>query len=313
MKIGITGMLGYIGARLTQKLLESKHEVVGVDNFHKNQIDEIPGTTLHKVDIRDYDNLKKAFEGVDVIIHLAAITGVDPCNKAPDESYEVNVIGTENVARVAAEHKVGLVFAASFALFGNPEKFPIQETDTFDPINWYGQLKYMGMKNVEMISQFKKIPAITLIKSNIYGVYKVGDKTIIKPTVVNLFFENALNKKDMPIFEPGDQARNFIYIDDVVDGYIKAAERVHRKKGGFELFNVAAKKDLTVRAIAEAINRIFKKHKGYEVKIDIITNPRLDEVTSTKFDVDISKSQRELGFEPKYDIESALEEMIKFF
>ncbi len=313
MKIGITGILGYIGARLARKLIDKGYEVVGVDNFHINKVDSITGATVHRVDIRDYEKLQEAFDGVDVIVHLAAITGVDPCNKDPEGAYEVDVVGTENVCRVAVNNKTGVIFAASFALFGNPEKFPIKESDKFDPINWYGQLKYMGMKNLEMMSGFRKFPAMVFIKSNIYGVYKSDGKTVIKPTVVNLFFEKALKKETIQIFKPGDQARNFIYIDDVVDAYIKGIERLKEKDHGFELYNIAAKKDVSVRGIADAVNNIFKKYKGYEVPVEVIENPRLDEVTATQFSVDISKSKRDLGFDPKHDVESALEEMIQFF
>ncbi|RLJ03256.1 MAG: NAD(P)-dependent oxidoreductase [Candidatus Aenigmatarchaeota archaeon] len=306
MRIGITGICGYVGLALVKRLRD-RYDVVGVDNGYKSQLKKIDGVELFDVDIRDSDSLKKAFNGVDVIIHLASVTGVDACNENPDVAFGVNIKGTENVCRVAGKNGSGLIFAASMAVYGNPMIIPITELHPREPVNIYGKQKLLGMEVVRTLSHMEGFPAFVFVKSNIYGSYIFDGKLITKPTVINKFFMNVTKNEPLRVFSPGIQKRNFIHVEDVAEAYVKGIEMI---ENGFEIYNIANSSSVSIAEIAEKIADISRKF-GFSPKVEYVENPRKDEVVSESFDVDVSKARNELGFEVKRKIEESIEGMFK--
>lgn len=310
MKIGITGALGYVGALLCQELIKNGHQVVGIDNFHKNKVYYIDGLELLNIDIRNKEKLQNAFNDVDVIVHLAAITGVDACNESPKEAYEVNVNGTNNIWWIAKENQVGIILASSFAMYGNPKKFPITEKHKMNPISWYGQLKYISYKNIEMLANFYDLPSLVLVKSNVYGAYKIKDKVIMKPTVINKFVSSALNKQPIEVFKPGTQKRNFLHIKDAVNAYISAIKFIKKQKTGTFLINIGGKDSIKIIDIAKLIQNKCVEKLNYTPKIIIKDNPRENEVMVKNFDIDISKAKELLKYTPEHNIENEIIKML---
>ncbi|MFB6232898.1 MAG: NAD-dependent epimerase/dehydratase family protein, partial [Haloarculaceae archaeon] len=153
--VAITGAAGYIGSRVLHDL-QSEHpewNLIGLDNQYLGQVDSVGEVDIEHVDIRDRHRLEAALDGSDVVLHLAAISGVDDCEENPDLAYEVNVTGTNNVAWFCRKTGAALAFPFSMAVLGDPESFPITADLPRDPMNWYGRTKYLGEQAVEAFAE----------------------------------------------------------------------------------------------------------------------------------------------------------------
>ena len=308
MRIGITGAGGYVGPRLIQLL--KGHDIVACDNGHKQRVKSVGGVEIIDADVRDLAKMEELFKGTDAIIHLAAVTGMDACNADPNHAFEVDVNGTNNICWVCRRHGIPLVFASSMAVFGDAPSFPISESTPMAPKHIYGFLKYAGGKAIEAAAE-GSFPAIILIKSNVYGRFRVGDEEVLKPTAVNKFYDLARQKKDITIYSPGTQARNFLYIDDAVQGYIKAAEAAAKRGPGADYMALAAEEDCSVKRMAELVQAASEEELGFRPEVKVIPNPRENEPSTERFDVDISKIKKELGYNPKYPIEKGVREVFR--
>ncbi|MCK4327427.1 MAG: NAD(P)-dependent oxidoreductase [Candidatus Diapherotrites archaeon] len=308
MRIGVTGAGGYVGPRLIQKL--EGHEVVACDDGLKQKVGKVGDVEIAQADIRDVKRIEELFRDTDVIVHLAAVTGMDACNSSPNTAFEVDANGTNNVAWVCRQYGIPLVFASSMAVFGDSPSFPISEETPMKPTHIYGFLKYAGGKAIEVMSE-DSFPAIVLIKSNVYGVYEVDGKEMLKPTAVNKFYDLARQKREITIYTPGTQARNFLYIDDAVQAYIKAAEAAAKRGPGADYMALAAEEDCTVKHMAELVQAASEEELGYRPEIKLTENPRKNEPATDQFDVDISKIKRELGYRPEYPLERGVRELFR--
>ena len=305
--VAVTGAAGYIGPITCRKLLEAGHQVIAVDNFYAKRVDKIDNLEITKADITNPAEIYTTLKDADVIIHLAAIPGVAPCNDKPIESFTANVIGTQNICAVAKETKAGVIFAASMALFGEPNIFPITEKAKMNPVNAYGKQKYLATKNILECSKIYNFPALVFLKSNIYGTYEMNGSVIAKPTAVNLFLQKARAGEPLTIFRPGTQVRNFINVCDVANAYVLGVKNIKKGKKA-KLVNIA-NEELSVMGMAEQIKAAFET-KGKQATIEIIDNPRKDEVVSEAFSIDTSLAKKLLGFEPKNNLAKFLSEVV---
>src|SRR5699024_9666687 len=112
-----------------------------LDNFYLGDVRSIGDVSVEHVDVRNRDRLEHALDGADIVMHLAALSGVPDCENRKDLAYEVNVQGTENVAWYCRKTGTGLVFPFSMATIGDPVEFPITVDHPRDPLNWYGRSK----------------------------------------------------------------------------------------------------------------------------------------------------------------------------
>ncbi len=304
MKILITGAGGYIGSRVCYELMKD-HEIIPIDNFYSSQIESINGNKILNIDIRDRKAMEKLMP-FECVVHLAAISGVQDCEKNPDLAYEVNVLGTLNIAYLSRKYKIPLIFASSMAIFGDLQYFPVDEKHPRNPINFYGFTKYLGMENIKLLSK-NNFPAYIFIMSNVYGNHILNGKKITKNTVINKFIESVKKNREMTVYKPGTQARNFIHVKDVALAYKLAVSKIFSEKG-YKEFCMAGNESFSVLRISEMIKKYAKKY-GYNSKIKFIENPRKETLVKD-FSVDISRI-KEIGFEPDYGIEKGIEEMFK--
>jgi len=232
--VGVTGAAGYTGARVVQELQATHPDwrVLAIDNFYQGTVREVGGVTVRHVDIRDRRQLVDSLRGVDAVCHLAAVSGVEDCDERSELSYEVNVVGTNNVAWLCRKLGAGLIFAASMAIFGDPEGFPITADQSRAALNWYGRTKILGEAAVEQFAT-GSFPAFVFVKSNLYGSYSVGDSTVSKEAVINYFLRRARNEQSITVYEPGTQSRNFVHVADVARSYVRGLERMreHLREG----------------------------------------------------------------------------------
>jgi UDP-glucose 4-epimerase len=216
MDVLVTGAAGYIGSRVVA-LLQDEHpdwDVTALDNFYLGDVRQVGEVTVEHVDIRHRDELRDALSGADVVLHLAAVSGVDDCEDNPDLAYEVNVQGTNNVAWFCRRTGAGLAFPFSMAVLGDPSEFPITVEHPRDPMNWYGRTKLLGERAIDGFAD-SGFPAALFMISNLYGEHSVNDRRVSKNTVINFFVERALAGETLTVYEPGTQSRNFVHVDDV--------------------------------------------------------------------------------------------------
>jgi len=295
MKIGVTGAGGYIGAGLCRRLIDKGFDVVMVDNFFNSQVREIGGKKILWADVRDRQEMENIFRDCDVIVHLAAISGVPDCEAMPDKAYDVNVVGTSNIAWVCRKHKIDLIFPSSMAVIGNPVEIPVRSTHPRNPLNNYGFTKWVGEIVIETFAR-NHFNALIFMKTNVYGEYEVDGNKISKTTVINIFVNKAKKGEPLTVHKPGTQTRDFIHVLDVVEAYVKAIESFPQ---GYHIVPIAGGECLSVLDIAKLVQQISSNNP----EILMMENPRKKETHTKNFEVDTREAKQLLGFEAKRRVE----------
>ncbi|PHQ46817.1 oxidoreductase [Halorubrum sp. C3] len=316
-QIAITGAAGYIGSRVV-KLLTDRYpewEYVALDNFYLGDIRHVGDVEVNHVDIRNRSELEAALDGSDVVLHLAAISGVDDCEQQQDLAYDVNVTGTNNVAWFCRKTGAGLVFPFSMAVLGDPQTFPITVSDPRDPFNWYGRTKLLAEQAIETYAE-DAFPAHLYLKSNLYGEHTIDGQRVSKGTVINFFVNRALNGEPLTVYEPGTQSRNYIHVDDVARAYVHSTERLLEQlaagETGVEKYEIASDEDPGVQTVAELVQQITAEERGDDIEIELVENPRGDgETLVENFAVDTSSAQSALGWEPTHSIEDSIRGLLR--
>ena len=309
--VAVTGAAGYIASRVVAQLQRDHPdwEITALDNFYLGDLREVGDVSVEHVDIRNRDRLEEALDGADVVLHLAAISGVDDCDDKPDLAYEVNVTGTNNVAWFCKKTGTALCFPFSMAVIGDPQEFPITVDLPRDPLNWYGRTKVLGERAIDTLAD-GAFPAHQFMISNLYGRHEVGGREVSKGTVINFFVNRALAGETLTVYEPGTQSRNFVHVKDVADAFVKSAERLveQREAGesGVEKYEIASDEDPGVMAVAELVQSIAREERGIEADVELVENPRSGETLVDEFGVDTAAAQDRLGWEPAESVEDSI-------
>ena len=311
--IALTGAAGYIGSRVLAEL-EAQHpdwEITALDNFYLGDVRSVGDVDIEHVDIRNRDRLEEALDGADVVMHLAAISGVDDCEEKQDLAYEANVQGTNNVAWFCHKTGAAMIFPFSMAVLGDPHEFPITVDHPRDPMNWYGHTKLLGERAIEKFAD-GAFPAHQFMISNLYGGHEIDGREISKGTVINFFLSRAMTGETLTVYEPGTQCRNFVHVTDVARAYLRSAERLVEQHDagdtGVEKYEIASDEYPGVEEVAELVQSVAAEH-GHEVDVELVENPRAGEETLvSEFPVDTTAAQERLGWERQYDVESIVRE-----
>ena len=172
MKYIVTGGAGFIGSNIVKKLVSRGDDVVVIDNLNtgkEENLESVRGKILFlKDNILNIDLLKKYTSNIDGIFHQAALASVQDSFSKPEEYNNVNVCGTENILRLAKKHGFKVVYASSSSVYGNPEKIPIKEEDSKNPINPYAETK---LKKEELAIKYSQmgVKVIGLRYFNVFG------------------------------------------------------------------------------------------------------------------------------------------------
>jgi nucleoside-diphosphate-sugar epimerase len=226
-KYVVTGGAGFIGSALVRGLLrDGAQKVVVIDNLltgHERNLEEVRDCVeLRRADIRDFDAIAPVFAGADVVFHEAAIPSVPRSIKDPVPSHEVNINGTFNVLRAAAEAKVRrLVYAASSSAYGDTLVLPKVETMLPRPRSPYALQKLTGEYYAAVFAGCFGLETVCLRYFNVYGPRQ--DPTSQYSGVLSIFMKSILSGQAPTIFGDGEHSRDFTFVEDVVALNLKAA------------------------------------------------------------------------------------------
>jgi UDP-glucose 4-epimerase len=296
-KVIVTGGAGFIGANLTDALLERGYDVHVIDNLSKGKRENVDSRAVfHEEDIRDLARIEPIFEGAKFVFHLAALPRVKYSIEYPALTGEVNVMGIQNVLIASEKAKVSrVVYSASSSAYGDSEVFPLHEGLPANPKSPYGLQKYIGELYARVWYTVYGLPTVSLRYFSVYGpkLDPDGDYAL----VIGKFLKQR--KEDAPLTITGDgtQTRDFTHVRDVVHANILAAES--EKVGKGEVINIGAGKNYTINRLAEII--------GGEIEY---VAPRLEPHDTL---ADNSLAKKLLNWEPQVPFEDGVAELKKIF
>jgi UDP-glucose 4-epimerase len=316
MNVLVTGGAGYIGSVVVERLVGEGYGVVSIDNLSRGNYSylvkyrESPRVKLVIGDICDLGKLEGVLsegERVDAVVHMAAVPGIEMCQRSPREAVLTNVYGTHNVLEVARKYDVGkVVFASSAAVYGNPVKTPIGEDHPLSPTNLYGATKLAAERLLESYHVNYGMDTVILRFGNVYGVgaYTHWD------TVIPKFVKQALSGQALTIYGDGEQGRDFIHVWNAVDAVILALKSEKGLVAG-ESFNVGVGKATSVNLIADTVSKVFRAEYGKKVGT-VSLPPRSGEPYVPNFCYSIAKIREKLGFNPEWSIEKHVKQLIEY-
>ncbi len=247
----ITGAAGFIGSQLAYKMRKDGDNVVLVDNFSYGSEDNLIfeefdfRNELHKGDIRDQDFMERLFSenSFDIVYHMAGITPLPDCQNRPAEAVDVNVRGTVIILELARRHGVKqVIFASTSAVYENNTDFPSTEEHVEKPSLLYPSTKYAAEQFCKAYSDAYGMPVVCLRFANVYGPHIDCLRT--QPPVIG-YITRELFYGNVPVLHStGEQRRDFIYIDDLVDLAVRVRNAVH-----FDVVNVSTGKTATINEI----------------------------------------------------------------
>jgi UDP-glucose 4-epimerase len=291
MKSLVTGGAGFIGSNLVDRLLEMGHEVVVIDNEHSDAHDQFywnDKAQNYKYDIRDYENTRPLYDGVDYVFHIAAEARIQPAIENPIEAVSINSIGTVTVLQCAREAGVRRVMYSSTSSGYGMNESPNIETQPDDCLNPYSVSKVNGEKLCKMYTNLFGLPTVCFRYFNVYG-----ERQPIRgqyAPVIGIFLRQRDAGEPLTIVGDGHQRRDFTHVSDVVNANIMAAiSNVESEMFG-QVYNVGTGTNHSVNQIARMIS---------DNKINI--PPRMGEARVTL--ANIQKTKKTFGWEPKVKLE----------
>lgn len=306
MKALVTGGAGFIGSNLVDTLISQGNEVTVIDNessdahvnFYWNNL-----ANNNKLDICDYNNTRELYRGVDVVFHMAAESRIQTCIENPIKATETNVLGTCTVLQCAREAGVErVIFSSTSAAYGLANPCPQKETMPTDCLNPYSVTKVCGEDICKMYYKLYGLKTIIFRYFNVYG----NRQPIRGPyaPVIGVFLRQKKANMPMTIVGDGEQRRDFINVEDVVDANIKAAHlkcpawysvwEMNKIWDFGNILNIGSGKNYSVAEISNMIG-------GERVHID----PRPGEAKATLADASLARNI--LEWEPKHDLKKWIE------
>ena len=304
----VTGGAGFIGSALVRGLLaKGASRVAVVDNLltgYERNLDEVRGSIdFHRVDIRDFDALRKAMEGVDVVFHEAAIPSVPRSIKESVPSHDVNVNGTFNVLRAAKDAGVRrVIYAASSSAYGDTLVLPKVESMQSAPKSPYAAQKLMGEYYMSVWASCFGLETVSLRYFNVFGPRQ--DPTSQYSGVLSIFITAILDRRAPTIFGDGETSRDFTFVEDVVGLNVRAAEATTAVSG--KMFNAGNGGRITLN---QAWN-LLQKFEGVSIPANY-GPPRPGDVRDSQ--ADTTAAVRELGHAPQVSFEAGLRATLEWY
>jgi UDP-glucose 4-epimerase len=308
MRMLITGGAGFIGSHLCEKYTKDGHSVICLDNFLSGDVANVKplldyrNFKLIEGDIRDAVLLKKTVRDIDVVFHLAAQVHVDMSYAEPKLTYDINVMGTQNVLEIARSRDVKKVIHTSTSeVYGSAQYIPIDEKHPLDAPHPYGASKIAADR---MCNAYVKTYGMNISIRRFFNVFGPRQRDSGYGAVIPMFTKRVLSKMQPIVYGKGMQTRDYTYIEDIV----RAFDLILNHKPSLEPVNIGYGKDVSILDLANMVIRLC----GKEGKIKPIHDkPRIGEVN--KLVADTRKAKRILGWKPEYDFETGLRMFIKWY
>lgn len=308
MRAVVTGGAGFIGANLVEHLVKRGYEVSIIDNlssgryeFIKNLVNSGEAEFI-KADLAEPGDWLRAFEGADVVYHLAANPEVKTSIVEPGRHFRDNVVVTYNVLEASRKAGVGsFVFASSSTVYGDADVFPTPEDyEPKEPISVYGGAKLAAEDLVKTWAKVYGIRSVILRFANVVG------PRLTHGVVVDFIHKLLMNPKRLEILGDGTQRKSYIHVSDLIAGMERCREYLMRSGKEYEVFNLGNRDWVTVKEIADIVVEVM----GLE-NVEYVYRPATPDgrgwVGDVKFMLlDISKAVRLTGWEPLMSSADAL-------
>jgi UDP-glucose 4-epimerase len=312
----VTGGAGFIGSNIVEGLLQRGEKVRILDNFStgkreniieikRNLAKEKRESNFEKLeivegDIRSYHIVREAVEGVDFILHQAALPSVPRSVKDPLTTNEVNVVGTLNVLNAAKETKVKrIIYASSSSVYGDLEVLPKTEDMLPKPLSPYAVSKLAGEKYCQVFTKLYGLETIILRYFNVFGNRQ--DPTSQYSAVIPKFIKIMKQGESPIIYGDGEQSRDFTYVSNIVNANLLACNDGFEEYAG-EVFNTACGKRVTINDLVANINKLLQTNIEPTYQ-----EPRPGDVRHSL--ANIGKARQFLDYAPTVDFYNGLEKL----
>ena len=299
MHFVVTGGAGFIGSHLVKLLVEEGHKITVIDNLHKGKKENLASVInkieFQKIDIRDYESMKKVLKNIDGVFHQAALTVVQDSFSRPEEYFDVNVHGTENIFKIANENKFKVVYASSSSVYGHKLKTPIAEDVERNPINPYGKTK---LETEHLVEKYSKLN-VEIIGLRYFNIFGIG-QTLDYAGVITKFLDRMNEGKAPIIFGSGSQIRDFIHVSDVAKANLMAmnsnSSNLIVNIGTGNAVSVLDLANMMANASGSKIEPMFAEALEGDIE---------------KSHADISQAKKHFNWEPKIELQDWLKEILK--
>ena len=294
----VTGGAGFIGSHLTEELVRRGDRVRVADNLStgkRRNLDHIPGVEFMEGDLADMPFATRVAQGMDFVLHQAAIPSVPRSVKDPITSNRSNIDATLNILVAARDAGVKrLVFAGSSSEYGNTPTLPKREDMPTSPLSPYALQKVMGTEYCRMFTRLYGFETVVIRYFNVFGPRQ--DPSSPYSGVISVFSTALIEGRQPTIFGDGEQTRDFTYVANVVDGVLRACEA---PKAPGEAINVACGTRISLNELLRTMNKIV----GTDIQA-IYQDARAGDVRDSQ--ADITKARTLLGYTPLVGLEDGL-------
>ncbi len=298
MKIAVTGGKGFIGNHLITQLLNEDYEVISLDKSANQGY--LADVEYLKCDITNSNQVNSLTKDADVIIHLAALSSIKDSTDNLVQYNRVNVEGTINVLEAAKKNSIEkVIFTSTSVVYGKGNGLRQKEDSILNPSNFYGLTKLSAEYYCSFYADNFGLNTVSLRPFNVYGPMQKIDAGVIP-----VFINSALTQKKVPLYGSGKQKRDFIYVKDLVNCYIKAIKSSKKITG--KSINVGSGENYSVLEILKKIESISGK-KVFVEKNNSIAGDVKDSLA------DISLAKELLDWEPTYSLEQGLKETFEWY
>lgn len=315
-KVLVTGGAGFIGANLCERLVEQNNEVRCLDNLitgrreNLSTIENHSNFTYIEGDIRDYDTCLKACEGIDVVLHQAALGSVPRSIEKPLVTNEINVNGFLNMLNASKESGVRrFVYAASSSTYGDSMELPKVEERIGKPLSPYAVTKYVGELYAKVFSDLYGIETIGLRYFNVFG--RKQDPNGAYAAAIPKFINLLMSHESPTIHGDGSQTRDFTYIDNVIQANELAAT-TENPEALNTVYNVAYGEETVLNDLVTNLRTLLSRFDSDIANLEIKYGE--ERVGDVKYSLaSIDKAKRLLGYDPQYDLARGLKEAIEWY
>jgi nucleoside-diphosphate-sugar epimerase len=296
----VTGGGGFIGSNLVKTLIKDGNNITVLDNFISGYRENLKDLSIKLIegDIRNIKSVEDAMKGNEIVFHLAASVGNKRSIDFPLIDAEINVIGTLNILETARKFGIKkVVISSSAGIFGELKTIPIKEDHPIEPDSPYGCTKLCEEK---LGLSYAKLYDMNVICLRYFNVYGPNQRFDAYGNVIPIFVFRMLKNEPITIYGDGEQTRDFVNVNDVVQANIKAAESI----GISGAFNIASGSRVTINKLVELIT------EDYKSTIIEHTIERLGDVKHSLADISLAKEK--IGYIPKVDLIEGIKEYVEW-